>query len=110
MKSAFRLVALSTLLATITATAATTAKGDGCKVLNQRFPTKVFYPSSDVYEYENAEFWSNTQLLDPACIFRPSSAKDVSDGIRILEATSGKFAIRGGGHMGIKVQDPNPSL
>lgn len=107
MKSAFRLVALSTLLATIPAT---TAQGDGCAVLANRFPTKVFYPSNNVYEYENAEFWSNTQLLDPACIFRPSSAKDVSDGIKILDAASGKFAIRGGGHMGIKVQDLNPSL
>ncbi|OBT85868.1 hypothetical protein VE02_06071 [Pseudogymnoascus sp. 03VT05] len=99
IKSAFCLVALSALVATSTAT---TANGDGCRVLTQRFPTKVFYPSSDVYEYENAEFWSNTQLLDPACIFRPSSAKDVSDGIGILDATSGKFATRWGGHMGIK--------
>ncbi|OBT50517.1 hypothetical protein VE04_08764 [Pseudogymnoascus sp. 24MN13] len=65
MKSAFRLVALSTLLATLTAT---TARRGGCTVLTQRFPTKVFYPSSDVYEYENAEFWSNTQLLDPASV------------------------------------------
>lgn len=108
MKSAFHLVALSTLLAT--ALTATTVKGDSCAVLARRFSSKVFYPSSDVYKYENAEFWSNTQLLDPACIFRPSSAKDVSGGIKILESTSGKFAIRGGGHMGIKVQDQNPSL
>lgn len=109
MKSAFRLVALCTLLAISSATTATT-NSNGCAPLTERFPSKVFYPSSDVYEYENAEFWSNTQLLDPACIFRPSSAKDVSDGIRILDATSGKFAIRGGGHMGIKVRDLNPSL
>lgn len=102
MKSTFRLVALSTLV-TLIATTATTTKCDGCAALTQRFPAKVFYPSSDVYEYENAEFWSNTQLLDPACIFRPSSAKDVSDGIKILDATKGNFAIRGGGHMGIKV-------
>ncbi|KFY05073.1 hypothetical protein O988_00289 [Pseudogymnoascus sp. VKM F-3808] len=103
MQSVLRLVALSTLLATSAATtAATTAKRDGCSVLTESFPTKVFYPATDVYKYENAEFWSNTELLDPACIFRPSSAQDVSDGIKIIDETAEKFAIRGGGHMGIK--------
>jgi hypothetical protein len=35
--------------------------------------------------------------------FRPVSAGDVSTGVKTLRSVNGKFAIRGGGHMGIKV-------
>jgi len=75
----------------------------GCQALNDIFPSKIFYPGSTVYQWENGEFWSNTELLGPACIFRPTSASDVSKAVLALSMSSSNFAVRGGGHMGIKV-------
>ena len=63
----------------------------------------VFYPGSDVYQYENQNFWSLTEILSPSCVFRPTSAQEIGDAIKILESTNTKFAVRGGGHMGITV-------
>jgi len=79
------------------------ARHSDCEALAQVLPGKVFYPRSNVYQYENAEFWSNTELMSPDCVFRPVSAGDVSTGVKTLRSVNGKFAIRGGGHMGIKV-------
>lgn len=76
----------------------------GCAALTVALgPSKVFYPSSPVYKYENTQFWSNFQILSPQCVFRPTSADDVAKGIKTLKAVSGTFAVRGGAHMGIKV-------
>ena len=76
---------------------------EACSVLAEVFPSKVFYAGSSVYAYENSQFWSNVEILDPMCIFRPTCASDVATGIKVLKASSGSFAVRGGGHMGIKV-------
>lgn len=47
---------------------------------------------------------SNTEILTPACVFRPVSAGDVSVAVTTLQRGNGTaFAVRGGGHMGIKV-------
>ncbi|GAB1315298.1 hypothetical protein MFIFM68171_05508 [Madurella fahalii] len=43
----------------------------GCDLLKQDFPNKVFYAGEAVYEWEKQAFWSNTQILSPSCIFRP---------------------------------------
>ena len=75
----------------------------GCAALEIKFPGKTFYPGDDVYEYETSQFWSNTELMSPACVFRPESASDISASIEISTSTSTDFAVRGGGHMGIKV-------
>ncbi|KAF7534296.1 hypothetical protein G7054_g6373 [Neopestalotiopsis clavispora] len=74
----------------------------GCAALEIKFPGKTFYPGDDVYEYETSQFWSNTELMSPACVFRPESASDISASIEISTSTSTDFAVRGGGHMGIK--------
>ena len=78
-------------------------KSHGCDVLADVFPDKVFHVGSPVYAYENQEFWSNTEILSPNCVFRPTCARDVAEGIALLGKVRGKFAFRGGGHMGIKV-------
>lgn len=75
----------------------------GCAALEIKFPGKTFYPGDEVYEYETQAFWSNTELLNPTCVFRPESASDVSESIFISKKTETEFAVRGGGHMGIKV-------
>ena len=77
----------------------------GCVALTVALgPSKVFYPTSTVYQYENKQFWSNFQILSPQCVFRPTSAADVAKGIKTLKLVSGTFAVRGGAHMGIKVR------
>ncbi|KAL3423073.1 FAD binding domain protein [Phlyctema vagabunda] len=75
---------------------------NGCAALAAAFPAKVFYPTSEVYEWENKNFWSNTELLSPSCVFRPTSASDVATAVTTIQKSDSKFAVRGGGHMGIK--------
>ena len=75
----------------------------GCNKLKLAHPTKVFFPDEHVYEWENQAFWSNTEIMTPACIFRPSSAQDVSSAIKISQSTQSSFAVRGGGHMAFPV-------
>jgi hypothetical protein len=75
----------------------------GCAALGKVFPSKVFYAGSSVYTYEQTQFWSNVEILDPLCIFRPTSAQDVSSAMKVLKSSGGSFAVRGGGHMGIPV-------
>ena len=74
-----------------------------CESLANIFPEKVFYFGSIVYEFENQNFWSETEYLNPECVFRPSYAEDVAIGITKLCQSEGEFAVRSGGHMGIKV-------
>ena len=86
----------------------------GCQALQSSFPSKTFMPGSAVYAYETQHFWSNTEILDPGCVFRPESAADVSEALLKNNATYTEFALRGGGHMGIPVryspwQTPRPT-
>ncbi|KAG4434152.1 hypothetical protein IFR05_010373 [Cadophora sp. M221] len=75
----------------------------GCAALSRVLSTKVFYADSPVYQYENSasEFWSMVQILAPLCVFRPESSGDVATAVSVLRRSSGSFAVRGGGHMGI---------
>lgn len=75
----------------------------GCQALSSILPTQVFLPGSNVYEYETQNFWSNTEILNPECVFRPESAFAVSAAISTIRSNRTEFAVRGGGHMGIKV-------
>lgn len=95
------------VLATITAPTCSTctiSNGDaGCQSLQEAFPGKTFLPGHEVYDYEKTNFWSNHQILSPKCIFRPQSALDVAEAVVALKEDCTPFAVRGGGHMGIKV-------
>ena len=81
----------------------------GCLALAKEFngQNNVFYQNSDVYNYENSprEFWSNTEILSPSCVFRPTSAEQIGDAVKILRKANIKFAVRGGGHMGVTVRN-----
>lgn len=83
--------------------AATSNATAGCGALETKFPGKTFYPGDAVYEYEAQAFWSNTELMNPTCIFRPESASDLAAGISLGRESETDFAVRGGGHMGIQV-------
>ncbi|KAJ1323683.1 prosolanapyrone-II oxidase [Microdochium nivale] len=94
------------VLATITAPTCSTctiSNGDaGCQSLQEAFPGMTFLPGHEVYDYEKTNFWSNHQILSPKCIFRPQSALDVAEAVVALKEDCTPFAVRGGGHMGIK--------
>lgn len=74
----------------------------GCNVLNGALD-EVYLPSTTVYEYEAQNFWSNTEIMAPGCVFRPQSSAQLARGIEKLVAAQAEFAVRGGGHMGIRV-------
>ena len=83
----------------------------GCLALAKEFSggNGIFYQNSDVYSYENSprEFWSNTEILKPTCIFRPTSAEQIGDAVKMLRKANVQFAVRGGGHMGVTVRSHN---
>ena len=75
----------------------------GCSAIELALPGKVFYQWDAVYHQEKNAMWSNTQILTPACVFRPESAADVAAGIKAVVRTASEFAVRGGAHMAIPV-------
>ncbi|PWY89649.1 6-hydroxy-D-nicotine oxidase [Aspergillus sclerotioniger CBS 115572] len=81
--------------------AATAAATSGCTAL-QYLSDEVFTPSTDVYKYEAQNFWSNTEIMSPGCVFRPQSAAQLGQGVKALVDANAQFAVRGGGHMGIR--------
>lgn len=82
---------------------------NGCQTLKNALSDSVFAKDSVVYAYESENFWSNTEILSPECVFRPQSGQQLSSGLQELVKSQSQFAVRGGGHMGIKV-DIIPSL
>lgn len=80
----------------------------GCHALSKAkdLQNTIYPKGSDVYRYENADFWSLTEILSPTCVFRPTTAAQIGSAVEILTQTNTQFAVRGGGHMGIKVPLP----
>ncbi|BAE58645.1 hypothetical protein AFCA_006635 [Aspergillus flavus] len=74
----------------------------GCSALKGSVNSSIFYPNTDVYEYEAQNFWSNTEIMSPGCVFRPQSSAQLGEGVKALVDAQAKFAVRGGGHMGIR--------
>ncbi|KAJ5740198.1 hypothetical protein N7493_000070 [Penicillium malachiteum] len=74
----------------------------GCQALKKPLSDAVFYPNTDVYEYEAQNFWSDTEILSPGCVFRPQSSAQLAKGLEALVKADAEFAVRGGGHMGIR--------
>lgn len=97
-----RIASLLPLTAAAT-TVAAKATSAGCKALNKSLSSAVFAPSSTVYQYEAQNFWSNTEIMSPGCVFRPQSAEELGQGVKALVDAEAQFAVRGGGHMGIRV-------
>lgn len=87
------------------AAAATSSKriSSGCNALKGPLGESVFFTDSLVYQYETNNFWSNTELMSPGCVFRPQSSSQLAEGLTALVDAEAKFAVRGGGHMGIRV-------
>ncbi|KAE8150333.1 hypothetical protein BDV25DRAFT_139898, partial [Aspergillus avenaceus] len=93
--------AASTIFSLAGSVAVDASLSTGCTALSA-IDNAVFYQDSAVYGYEAKHFWSNTELMSPACVFRPQSSTQLADGIKALVDVDAQFAVRGGGHMGIR--------
>ncbi|KAL2140410.1 hypothetical protein VTI28DRAFT_3830 [Corynascus sepedonium] len=79
-----------------------TFDASGCSKLKSEIVGTVYYPGETVYDEERQNFWSNTEIMDPGCVFRPKTTQQLGDAIRILRKENAHFAVRGGGHMGVR--------
>ncbi|KAL6234349.1 hypothetical protein BDW75DRAFT_168325 [Aspergillus navahoensis] len=96
-------VALAGFLSLAGSSLATDPNGTyGCAALKSKIPNSLFERNSTVYNYESNNFWSNTEIMSPACVFRPESAAELGTAIKLLKESNAQFAVRGGGHMGIR--------
>ncbi|KAL4978282.1 hypothetical protein BDW66DRAFT_158361 [Aspergillus desertorum] len=96
-------VPLAGLLSLAGSSFATDPNGtSGCAALKSEIPNSVFGRNSTVYNEESNNFWSNTEIMSPECVFRPESAAELGSAIKLLEGANAQFAVRGGGHMGIR--------
>ncbi|RHZ58929.1 FAD-binding oxidoreductase [Aspergillus thermomutatus] len=75
---------------------------NGCSALKGNLSGATFYAGNAVYDYETQNFWSNTEIMSPGCVFRPQSSKQLAKGLQKLVKANAQFAVRGGGHMGIR--------
>ncbi|KAJ5690414.1 hypothetical protein N7462_004806 [Penicillium macrosclerotiorum] len=94
-------LSLSGIAATVAASASPSTSA-GCSALKKPLGDSLFFSRSAVYQYETKNFWSNTELLSPGCVFRPQSSSQLAKGLDALVSANAEFAVRGGGHMGIR--------
>ncbi|PQE33511.1 FAD binding domain-containing protein [Rutstroemia sp. NJR-2017a WRK4] len=70
-----------------------------CLELQRTLQSKVSFPNSTEYVYEESQYWSAQQSSAvPTCRIAPLSAKDVSQAILALKKNQCQFAVKSGGH------------
>ncbi|KAJ5785978.1 uncharacterized protein N7503_011190 [Penicillium pulvis] len=70
-----------------------------CAKLSRSFGG-VISPNGANYTLQAADrYWDVRADLSPACIFLPSTPKQVAEAVSIFESCDAQFAVRGGGHM-----------
>jgi hypothetical protein len=71
-----------------------------CTALSTIFgPEQVAASNSTAYDAFTNSYWSAQQgALDPYCVFKPASTRDVSILVLIARLYSCPFAVKGGGH------------
>lgn len=73
-----------------------------CAKLSHSFPG-VISPNGTNYTIQTTErYWDIRADLSPACIFLPSTPKQVAEAVSIFESCNAQFAVRGGGHMNVR--------
>ncbi|KAJ5370972.1 uncharacterized protein N7496_007064 [Penicillium cataractarum] len=97
-----RVASVALPLAGLAVSAAASSSSVGCNALKGPVANSLFFTGSTVYQYETKNFWSNTELMAPGCVFRPQSSSQLAKGLTALVDAEAKFAVRGGGHMGIR--------
>ena len=75
-----------------------------CAQLAAVYGDLVLYSNATNYSTENVDFWDvRSADLKPKCVFLPNDADQVAGGVSILAGCGSQFAIRGGGHMNVRV-------
>ncbi|KAJ4293485.1 hypothetical protein N0V90_008768 [Kalmusia sp. IMI 367209] len=70
-----------------------------CSSLRHLFGKNVITQNSSSYDAFSSSYWSMQQaLVDPQCIFQPTTAQDISTLILIARLTHCPFAVKSGGH------------
>lgn len=103
MRASAGLLPLMGAVSAVASEALVKPNNNGCGNLDAHFADDIFYPGSDVYTYESQNFWSNTEIMTPTCVFRPKCAGQLAQAVGYLAEGQDKFAVRGGGHMAIRV-------
>ncbi|KAF3939063.1 hypothetical protein ABW19_dt0208602 [Dactylella cylindrospora] len=74
-----------------------------CAAIKLLFSSKVALPGSSNYAaWNNPSFWSSRTYMQPSCVFRPTSAEEISVVVRLMLWTQNDFGIVGGGHSALK--------
>ncbi|KAH7374592.1 FAD binding domain-containing protein [Plectosphaerella cucumerina] len=73
-----------------------------CTILKWKYPAQTLFNGTDGYTFESeTQYWSARNHQDPACVFVPENAQQVSFAVTTFTLTLTRFAVRGGGHMPI---------
>lgn len=75
-----------------------------CNLLASEIPDRISYPRSTTYNVSISSYYSGQESeLQPACVFSPTTADEVSQFIKLINPSPGsqypQFAVRSGGHM-----------
>ncbi|KAF7191854.1 Bifunctional solanapyrone synthase, partial [Pseudocercospora fuligena] len=68
---------------------------DTCDTLKSTFANNTLLPSDHGYANETQIPWSAAAWQQPACIFLPENAEQLSQAVRLFRRTSALFAMRG---------------
>ena len=69
--------------------------------LSHKYEESVVFPSDPSYLNETTAYWDIRADLQPACVFLPKDANQVSQALKVFTKHQAQFAIRGGGHMNV---------
>ncbi|KAF4121326.1 FAD/FMN-containing dehydrogenase [Geosmithia morbida] len=61
--------------------------------------SSVLFAESTNYTTQTLAYWDKRAVLEPKCIFLPTSAEDVATAVKTFASCGTQFAVRGGGHM-----------
>jgi hypothetical protein len=59
---------------------------------------RILTVNDTAYEERASTWWSASARLEPDCIVQPKDTEEVSKVLRVLNGTTGSFAVRSGGH------------
>jgi FAD/FMN-containing dehydrogenase len=90
---------LGSLAAVVVTAQYNTTQPTTCAELASVLPDKVFFPEAPIYNASITSYPFIQLRLHPNCIVRPTSAKDVSVALGVLQENNRtRFAVKGGGH------------
>lgn len=75
----------------------------GCDILSSLFNNQLYEPGSEIYDAESMHYWNARGTLLPRCFFVPTDASEVAQAVVTLGLCKSQFAVRGGGHMPVRV-------